>query len=184
MRDQEIILFVGKKKVGKTTFILELTRHAKNVVVISTFPHEAYTAAGFKHLPNAKLAGYKGGRVMVYDEDPEMIIQQVRKYVRNAVVIFEDSTKYILSTVSKDVRGIIIDHRNIGIDLFFTFHSLPNVPPFIATNYNKMVLFKTGQKEIKQSAVEKFPNYYEVLQDHTSVENNSNPFYKQVLEFQ
>lgn len=64
-------------------------------------------------------------------------------YQRNAFIIFEDAAKYISPNVSEDCKGFIIDKRKRNFDIAFMFHTLADVPPYIARNWQAMVLFKT-----------------------------------------
>jgi hypothetical protein len=185
-RDQEILLFVGRKKTGKTTLAKKLaaTQHSK-VLCIHTFPHPAYAEdPNYKRLLASQFHRFTTGKAIAWDMPPLDLLAAAMAQIHNAFVICEDSTKYIRSNVSNDVINAIIDHRNKGLDLVFMFHSLLDVPPFLARNYNRMVLFKTDERQDKVERMDKFPNIEIVARAHEAVERHPSEFYNQVIDFQ
>lgn len=183
-RVNEIILIIGRRATGKTWFTKLLLQAWKlKRLLVDMFDHPDYSAYG----PSLKLEQFtawnkskKDARVFGYEFDE--ILEQLNKNVSNAVICFEDSRRYIEPVIQKGLRKLIIEHRNKNIDLIFQFHNLYDVPPYLASMHNRVILFKTNDNMNKR--LDKFSNWDDLAAAHAEVMANKNPFFKKVIRMQ
>lgn len=124
---------VGKRKSGKTTFVKEyLKRHlSKQKKYIFDIQNDYFD------IPNA---------VNITTGDKEQFLNLV-EYVKNSVIVFEEATAF-LSTQSNEMRlrKILVSsspsHNNNII--FFCFHSLRFLPPYLIDLVDYFVIYKTN----------------------------------------
>lgn len=145
-----LYLFIGGRGTGKTTACLKVAKASgKRIIILDDVVHPAYES--FDRISVKDIANYKGNNCVVNINDLDVSLMDIGRYQSNIFCTIEDSSRFIGSNISKAVRTFIINHRKINADIAFMFHSLKEVPPYLATNYNKMVLFKTGDNtEVNQ----------------------------------
>lgn len=154
------ILAIGRKGTGKSTIarrIAEVSR--KKTLVLDTDDHPDYAA--FELWDPANLHKWKTGNIRIITSEPEIALQEINRKASNAFVICEDAAKYINANIQKEVKSFIIDHRKRNFDLLMMFHFLADVPPYVAKQYDFMLLFKTGDSlAVSQN---KFANWHTIL---------------------
>ncbi len=144
----ELFLIVGTLGVGKTTITLELAKATgKKIIVLDDVVHKAYS--DFETITTEGLPQLKGNCVVMM-EDFDLTLEALANTQRNACVIVEDAGRYVSSNISMSVKRFIINHRKFNFDVFFMFHYLNEVPPYICKQYSKMLLFKTGDNLVKE----------------------------------
>lgn len=158
-RLNRMYLCVGRKGTGKTTIALKIAENSgKKICVIDTDDHPSY--AHFPIVQEDKLSKWKGGNIRVITSEPERVLHILNKNQANAFIICEDAAKYISNNISQAVKSFIIDHRKRNFDLLLMFHFLADVPPYIAKQYDYMILFKTGDNiNVNQN---KFANWHTI----------------------
>ena len=145
LRDSAAILHVGMKRTGKTTASLQMMvefveKQGKPVVVLDLGCHPSFDnfrRITLEELP--KIHSLPGKKYFVYrpyeslQVFPEILefCTMVSKYVRNAVVFFEDFTTYVEGNFHPIVKGLILNSRNSCNDYVFNVHSFSDVGPFI-----------------------------------------------------
>lgn len=152
-------LCVGRKGTGKTTIAQQLAKvSGKKICVIDTDDHPSYAAYDLYQPQN--LHKWKTGNIRVITSEPERVMYLVNRHCSNAFIIIEDAAKILSANVSRPVKAFIIDHRKRNFDLLLMFHFLQDVPPYVAKQYDHMVLFKTGDNmDVKQN---KFANWHTI----------------------
>jgi hypothetical protein len=152
------LLIVGRKFTGKTTIALELAAASgKAVIIVDTDEHPTYAEVPI--VPLEKLKTWKGTICRVIERNTDQVFAVLNEHQANAFIIFEDAAKYIDSNVQRVVRAFIIDHRKRNFDIAFMFHFLADVPPYICKQYDRMLLFKTGDSLDRQA---KFANWHSI----------------------
>lgn len=120
MRQAQIILIVGGRGTGKTTYIENLLAAKKeNSLIVEMFETDRY-----KGFPNRA----------VFDS------LKLTDCVNKRVVI-EDATQYITAGGSKFLRQIVVSSKQLGSDVFIVFHSCNFIPPFLLAMFNYLILF-------------------------------------------
>lgn len=178
-RLNKIIVVVGRRGSGKTTFAKMLIDCSPlKVLVLDTFDHPDY-----RHLTTIKpeqLSRWKGGNVRLHSGDPVENCQLIFDKVHNSLIVFEDCRRYIEPTVQKPIRQGIVEHRNKNNDLVFMFHSLKDVPPYLCSMYNSIVLFKTNDN-VKGERQVKYSNWDEITAAHNRVMQNKVAWYNETI---
>lgn len=154
------MLLVGRKFTGKTTAAQELAAGSgKRVVILDTDDHPAYE--GVPVLTLEELATWKGkiARVIIDADGADEFFTVMNRHQSNCFVICEDASKYIDPNVQRAVRAFIIDHRKRNFDVVFMFHFLADVPPYICKQFDKLLLFKTGDSTDRQA---KYANWHTI----------------------
>jgi hypothetical protein len=176
-RTPESILFVGRKKCGKTTLCRKFIEQSKfkKILVIDTYEHPDY--ADFQTIPSSMLKSWKQGRKrIILDQRKKNYedLQPVNDYVCNTLIILEDASKYIVGDIPTVLRGILFDHRNKGNELLIMYHGFRFVPPKLLSNVSYITLFKIGE-HIKSSQ-DKVPNYAELEKGHLQIQASNNQY--------
>lgn len=130
-----ILTLVGKRRSGKTTFLI------KNIA-------RKYKAA----YPKRKI-------VWVYPYTDHLEVQQLKPYdfrftgmekdlwkrlanIKNCLIIFDDIKRYTIDN-DKRLNDFIIECGHHSQDVVVTYHSFKRVHPFIFEQTDKIVSFKT-----------------------------------------
>lgn len=166
------LLFVGRRGSGKTTIAYKLAVTAgKKIIVIDTDDHPFYREKGFKDITVEDLPKWTSGNVRIITGDPQAALLALNEHCSNANIICEDAAKYIDANVGKKLKRFIIDHRKRNFDVFLMFHFLGDIPPYLAKQYDSMVLFKTGDNlEVSQN---KFANWHLIAERANKIKAHS-----------
>jgi hypothetical protein len=180
-RLNKIILVVGRRGTGKTTFAKKLISVSPlKVLILDTFDHPDYR--GIKSIVPDQVARWKSGNVRLYTGDPVENCQIIFDSVYNSLIVFEDARRYIEPTIQKSIRQGIVEHRNRNNDLVFMFHNLKDVPPYLCSMYNSLVLFKTNDNtKVRQ---DKYSNWEEIISVHERVMKNPISWYNETIHLQ
>mgnify|MGYP001224280508 CR=1 FL=1 len=109
-RKNHVNITIGKRGSGKTFRTLSLLKKPPlKVLIIDTIGHEDYRI--FKAITPEMLPAWKNGIVRIYGHDFKEIFHHLNTSVFNALVIFEDCTKYIRWNVPDDLRQFIVDTK-------------------------------------------------------------------------
>ena len=182
-RYANVTLVIGKRKTGKTTYILDLieaVRHDKGVLIYDLNNEPKYKV--FPQMPLERLPAWKSkGVYRIFHDDFRQVMQTVLEYNRNAFLILEDATAYIESNVDSLTRRFLVSCRHINIDLVLTFHSLSQVPPrcFAMTDY--MVVGKSNDTLLR-GEIAKVPNFQEVKKAWERVRSHPSPYHREVVD--
>ena len=154
-------LCIGRRGTGKTTIAKAIAAATgRKICVIDTDFHPSY-AKDFTLYKIADLPKWKSGNIRLITSNPEHAMKELNTHCTNAFIICEDAAKYVNANVQKPVKAFIIDHRKRDFDILLMFHFLADVPPYVAKQYDSMIIFKTGDNlETKQP---KFANWHKIL---------------------
>lgn len=177
MAFHKVILVVGRKRCGKTTFTNTLLQKRKRVLVVDTFEHPAYK--DFKAVPGEHVGRIKEGKFRTFDKPPIEVLSTVFSTMYDLTVVMEDAVKYLEANVPKNIKSGFIDNRNRGIDIIIMFHALADVPKYLARMYNDMVLFKTDE-DIYESK-KRFSNFASIEKAHLQVMESENNYCKKII---
>jgi hypothetical protein len=150
-------MIVGGRGTGKTTFIrgskidritgiidIYLRRRpAQKILIVDMFNNPVW--AEIPVLEPSMLHAWKRGVYRIYSNDIDAMMIQIEADVTNAVIIFEDATKYIGSKLNRPMYRFLIDSKQKNLDIFFVFHSLAACPLDLIRITNFLILFKTNE---------------------------------------
>ena len=187
-----VTIIVGDRGTGKTTFLKgdpalqipgKLPRYVANnskvkILVVDTFDNPMW-----RHYPLIEinqLDRWSAGPARIFSSDTDELLHAISVRLHNAVVVFEDATKFIGSRLNKDTKRFILDSKQKNLDLYFIFHYLMAIPADLSRVSDIIVMFKT--KELFSPALRsKFPNpSVEYL--FNKVQKAKSPFYCDALK--
>lgn len=175
-----IILFVGKRGCGKTTTAIKIAESTgKRILVVNTDNNDAYK--DFEIVPLQNLITWKGKKGIVITTDALQALEIINQYQKNIFVICDDTQKYIGSSVEKEARNFIINHRMNNIDVVFMYHTLKFVPPYIAMQFNQIVLFKTTDT-VSSELKNKYSNFEAIANTMANVKAHQSPYYCEIVK--
>ena len=157
-RSNAVILIVGTRDVGKTTFIKELIMSAnfpKKLVVdefdsrvwqnMKTFNHPEWESIKIPRILPNQLQYWQSGLYRAYDSDIEMLQREVVGKVENTFVVMEDATRYFDMVLTKDQKRLVLNTKQNNCDLVLAFHSIADIPPRLVKYSNYLTLMKTDE---------------------------------------
>jgi energy-coupling factor transporter ATP-binding protein EcfA2 len=178
-----LILVIGKPGTGKTTVTMEIAKQlqdetGRKIIVVDTDFHPSYS--NIKQVPLHKLKTWNGSICKIVESDIDLVCDRLRKYQRNAFIMFEDASKYVEPNLTNSQKRFVIDYRKCNFDVAFMFHYLGDVPPRLCKMYNQVLLFKTEDDlTVKQP---KFSNWHIISKVAQSVKQHPNFNYCEAIE--
>jgi hypothetical protein len=183
---------IGVNGTGKSTHIVKRIlpcydmRSQKAIVVTETIDNPAYNKLESVNSLE-QLQTLRRGPVKFWDFDEEndfMLLVKLhdiiaRGALRNGVIVFEDCTNYVDANPHRIVKKFVVNHRMYNLDLFFTTHSLTDLPKWFRKRMNYLTLFKTGDNFRNENDVRAlgYTNYRAVYEAWVKVMNHPNPHF-------
>lgn len=118
MRKAKIVLVVGGRGTGKTTYLEKLCPASSTVVEL--FITDRYEGSDYKRImfDNLKLSD-----------------------CINTTLIIEDATQICAANSTRFIKQIIVSSKQMGSDIYLVFHSPNFIPVFILAMFDYMVIF-------------------------------------------
>lgn len=157
--------FVATTGTGKSTKAEAMAKKlSPNKVLVVTYNGEPKIWRKLKKVKADKkgLSFEKGWRHVQYADLEEETLQNIYKYYRNGLVIFDDCLLYLKSDWrhTKGLKELVINHRHIMLDMFFIAHSPNQIPPqvwaFIRFAFLGKCTTKYNTRDVNVSEPEKF----------------------------
>ena len=197
-RDFITAAVIGDKAQGKSSFLalfakeyLETNAQNRNERrVLIHDPSEAWAFQQFEHISIEELIygvklpktgkrhfWRKGIRRMSDEEDDELVLRTIKRYMRNGLVVFDEARDWMGENPKKWQKELFTKHRNLGLDLVFVFHNFMDIPISLRPHIWMYILFKTPEKPDGPAwfARRRFPNPDELYQQWEAVEMK--PYY-------
>jgi len=177
-RLNNIVAIVGRKGSGKTTTARHLmSRNGKKSLVFDTFDHPSYRDIGI--IETKDLKRWTGGNARLISGEVEENLIAIAKEVYNTLIVLEDAAKYFNSQVTRDLKPLFVDSKQHNNDIIIMFHRLSEIPPYLLSFIDFIVIHKTNENKIRASR--KFSDDEAVLSILKDVESDKNPFFSLVL---
>lgn len=170
-RINAICLIAGTRGTGKTTAVKRwIKEQTKKVLIVDTFSNPAWKE--FPSLDPELLKRWNSGIYRFYDSDTNKVMAAIEKSVYNALLVFEDATKYVGSKLSEDVKKFALDSKQKNLDVIFIFHSLSDIPRDLVRISDTITLFKTVEESSNPNLKNKYrPNILELMDMVNSSDN-------------
>lgn len=153
----KVSIIIGKRGCGKTTFLKEKVIRSSvlpKTLIIDTFDSLTWHSMESHNFPNAlgerieeikeeEIYFFRKGIKRMICPRPERSFDLLAEYLRNTLVIFEDSTRYLEGRLQESVRNFVLDTKQKNLNLVFVFHSLSDVPPRLIKYSQSITMFKT-----------------------------------------
>ena len=128
MRGGKIIIVVGSRGSGKTTYLERLFSNRSNLLVYQLFLDDRYRGA-----------------------DKELYSKfQINRQLVGKTIIIEDATQLIGANPKNDIRRLAVSCKQLGSDCVFVFHSFNVIPPYLLALFDYMIVFEAA--EVKKTA--------------------------------
>ncbi len=177
-RENIIGIICGNRGVGKSTFLIEaIEAHPKKVLVYDLDDNDKYHR--YQLISPEHLSRWKGGVKRIITPDTDLVFNTLVEHTNNALLIFEDATKYIDSDPPKAIRQLVLASKQRNLDIFFTFHTYRSIPPKLFSWADVLEVFKTGE-DISQFK-NKIPQFERVEKVHAEVEKHKNRFFHKTV---
>lgn len=175
------MLIVGGRNTGKTTLAKKLVAMANRpkLIVCDTVDHPHWQHLELVSDPSA-LARLKGGGIRIVGPQPEEIIAGLKGVV-DAFIVFEDSQKFIEGAISKPVKAMLIDSKQVGNDLLFMYHGFDLVPPKFK-HYLDLVIIKKTTVLPDKSMKDRFAQISLVIEAAQAALKSKNPYFHKTLD--
>lgn len=141
MRNGKVFLIIGGRGVGKTTYLEKLLKDKKNVVVFQLFIDEHYKYADKR----------------LYQDF------NINKSLCNKTIVIEDATQLIGANPKNDIRKIVVSSKQMGSDIFFIFHSVNVVPPYLWQLFDLAAIFESAAPKKTTGLAEYFDEIDKIL---------------------
>lgn len=175
-RLNKVIAVIGGRGKGKTTFTKNIIKkHNKKVLIIDTIDHPAYADVAI--IKPDDLKGWRSGTRRIVGAPTKHLYTCMNTFLRNCLVVFEDATKYIDSSVPEHIMHFIIDSKQKNLDLIFIYHDFASVPPKVYRLLDEIELFKTNEDYLYPNLRNKIPQFQVVSKVFEKVKNHKNNFY-------
>ncbi len=179
-RVNKIILVLGKRGTGKTTYIKEVlvnTKFYEKVLIVDTFANPMYNEIPEMKMINIK--NWKKGTYRIYDSNTEDMLNEIESHIKNSLIIFEDSVKYINKVLQSSVRKIVIDSKQKNNDVIFIFHGFASTPPELFRLSDLIVMFRTDDPHYRKNEIIEFDA---IEQAYNQISKSKNQFDKKIIQ--
>lgn len=152
------MLFAGTRGTGKTDFtknVIQGSLMPKKLVVdtfdsivwqnMQTHNHPEWSDVKVPIMPTELIPNWNRGLYRLADSDTNTVMNTIHEYANNALLVFEDATRYVGSRLTEPVKNFVLDSKQKNLDVIFIFHSLVSIPPDLVRISDTLTLFKTNE---------------------------------------
>jgi hypothetical protein len=156
-----IIIVVGAKGTGKTTFVKQKLQTIEGRKLFYDVNNE-----------------YGAGIPPAIDDFTAYALTQ-----QNITIVCEEASSFFGSARDMITQQLMTRARHKNLCLFFIFHHLVEVPPYIMRKADFLVLFKTeSEGEVDATTLQKFKGHSKVLQAYKEVNLHNDFYYKKIIK--
>ena len=139
---------------------------------MDTLDHPSYIE--LPAINNSMIKRWSGfGTYRIYEGNPDTNLATIQTHLKNALIIFEDSGKYIKKNLQADVRQFVIDSKQKNLDIIFIFHGFAAVPPELLRYSDIVTMFKTDNPDYRKSEIY---CYEEIKKKYEEIQKSKNPY--------
>lgn len=175
-RINNVSTILGRRGSGKTTYARKLIEEYKlalpeqKILIADTLDHPSY-----RDIPAIDLdllqRWINPNIYRIYGSNTDEILYSIGEKLYNALVIFEDASKYLRASLNNDVRKFILDSKQKNLDLIFLFHGFAFVPPELFRLMDNIVIFKSDSPEPRKNYIVAYDQVKEVYEKVMKSEN-------------
>jgi hypothetical protein len=100
---------------------------------------------------------------------------------RNGNILIDDASGIFKFSTDWEFRNVLSNIRHNNNDIFFSFHSLNEIPVFMFTHIDYIILFKTNVKPDSRK-LRNLGNFEKVLQAYDEVQTAKNPYFYGIVK--
>jgi len=183
-----VSIFCGRRGTGKSYNFLKnllptyLKKHPKRrVLIVDTLNHPMYR--GITQIKSEMLFRWRapGGVYRIFGEDPDTMLENIEKYLGNALVVFEDASKYIDANLQNSVKRLVLDSKQKNLDMIFMFHGFSYIPPKLLRISDAITIFKSDNPDYRKKEI---VAYEDVKKAWQAVMDDPNPYAQKTVRLQ
>jgi GTPase SAR1 family protein len=183
-RVAKLVLIVGVRGCGKTTFVEKLISGKKEHSVVCT-PH-LYEWQNLSDTDLAKPADFtfSGAKRHIIKHDYTL---ERLKFFTNGTIVFDDCKVFLpanpQSSEGKEFTQFLIDGRHKAVDFICVAHGLTQISPLFFPYVTDIILFQTGDS--LQLCRNKLLNFNEIqaMQSRVNAKATQNRYYCEHFKF-
>lgn len=146
VREVYVMIVLGKKGTGKTTYVRRLIKQALSVrrrVLVVTPNLDDFTSIPLVHprYPQ-RIASYRGARRVVCVAEPKQV-DEICKVFRHGLLVLDDCRAYLDDKPSIYLKNMLISARHYDVDVIAVGHGFTTVPPQFFAYATHFMLFAT-----------------------------------------
>lgn len=197
VRRNSIVIFVGDRGTGKTTYAVELMLNRNYpAIVLDRMNQDNYDAITTILHDSSRLESWnRKGRLRVHDKDAldniikmlqENAYDESKKHLKaiTSLIILEDAGNYVASNMRLNLIELCTSCRHSNVDLFFMFHNLADIPPKLYAYCDFIVLFKIKKEESQLKLLDKITNKEETLEAFRALKKEKDPHANRTIRIQ
>ena len=181
MRVNTVLGIVGRRGSGKTYYFInsfvpvyQKAHPNKLILIIDTLDHPAYRDIPKFDITNPATSGL----YRLYGSNIDAIIKYVTLYITNALIVFEDASKYITNRFDDKMKMYLYDSKQKNVDIIFMFHGFAAAPPDFWRITDSVALFTTDHPQCRKNY---FVNYDEILAAYEKVIKSKNKYHHETV---
>ena len=182
----KLICIVGTNGTGKTymanEFVENELKRGGKVLVVTSHDNEWVQ---FEDLITFDRFASGGRRLLMYPDEENETIRRISEKFYNGMLVLDDCGGYLGNNPPKFFKQLMINRKQLMIDILFTAHSLRDLPKAIFS-FNPVIILKNttagieGREKIlaANGCLEKF----ERVQAQIKKEVKKNPYAYKIIE--
>jgi hypothetical protein len=186
MRVNNVTLVLGKRGSGKSYYTINkvIPQYHKShprqrILVVDTLDHPDYEFLSSITAEMIPLWRRGGGAYRCYDKRVDLVFSNIAGHTKNALIIFEDASKYVNKVLQKEVKEFIFDSKQKNLDLIFQFHGFASCPPELFRLCDIIVMFHTDNPLYRRAEL---THYDEIQTAFDQIQASGNPYEKRIIK--
>lgn len=157
----KVIILIGRKRTGKTTFCVQLIKSLQRP---KNFIFDVVNEYSKKYsIENS----YKGPL------DHDLFLNAASK-AKNSLIVLEEAASYLSNRGREQILlKMMQESRHTNNALIIILHSIQDLAPYVYNRADFMCIFKT--QDFPGALDRKFKHNRQFMENYTQVENSSNP---------
>lgn len=166
-RTCRVSTIVGTRGTGKSHYIIndiipayQRLHPRRLILIVDTIDHPMYADIPLLKVKDFASVKYGAWRIFAGDRIDELL-RQIYAQIRNALIIFEDASKYIPARITTECRAFILNSKQRRVDAIYMFHGFTYAPLEIWRIVDSVTIFKCESPVTRKIAL---PHYALILE--------------------
>lgn len=166
-RTTRVSMLLGTRGTGKSYYVLNtiipqyMSKHPERLVlIVDTIDHPMY-----RDIPLLKVKDFKTvtqGLYRTFATDKiDLLLTAIFGQLKNALIIFEDATKFVGSKITPQTRSFILNSKQRSVDVIYLFHGFVSAPLDIWRIVDSVTFFKCDGPEKRKNDIINYDEFLE-----------------------
>lgn len=146
VREATYTAVIGAPGYGKSTYLSKMLDAGVRKDVLLYKTDMGINDAAFKQYRHIRsLQQFAGGKAKISDLDIEYkdMLRAVMEHFRNGALVVDDAGWFEGHSISDEFKQLLRMRRHIGLDIYYVYHGLTDVPIAHFPFTNNIILFHT-----------------------------------------